>query len=200
MRTLRANAPLVGILAVTTAYAALRYNVFKGIAWEHLPLYVANKAVAWTSITLLAVAAVQAVARRQELLSSRYVAQSAALGAAHVLMTLVLLSPPRYPDLFDVTMQLTMVGELALLAGVIGAACAAMVRRSRAAALLLPVAVAGHCALLGARNWATPAKWPGNMPPITLICAVVAAVASVCSIGWALRSAHDRPRDIPEAP
>ena len=32
------------------AYAVLRYNVFKGVEWMHLPLYIINKSVALAGI------------------------------------------------------------------------------------------------------------------------------------------------------
>ena len=39
------------IFAFTEPYAILRYNVFKGFEWFHLPLQVTNKAICWTTIT-----------------------------------------------------------------------------------------------------------------------------------------------------
>lgn len=88
MKTNRSLAPLVGILVVTTAYAVLRYNVFKGIAWDHVPLYVLNKAVAWTATTLILAASVQALRSRKDLLSNEYLVQAIAMGGIHVLMSL----------------------------------------------------------------------------------------------------------------
>ena len=197
MKAFRSIAPLLGVLVVTTAYAVLRYNVFKGIAWDHVPLYVVNKAVAWTAITLLLVAAVRALRSRKDMLSSEYLAQAIAMGGMHALMSLVLISSARYPDLYDASQQLSLQGELALLAGVVAAACSTWARRRAVAAAALPLAVTLHCTALGARNWLLPSKWPGHLVPITLICAATAVVAAVATMAWARRppmpSTHQDP-------
>jgi hypothetical protein len=188
--TLRSRGTLIAVLVFTSAYAALRYNVLKGIAWEHLPLYVLNKTVAWAGVTLMLVASWQALARRDNWVSNPHFIQGRALAGLHVLTSVVLLSPARYPDLFDAAHQLKGPGELALLGGVVATACVVSATRSTLLALLLPVAVVAHCALLGARNWLTPDKWPGYMVPITLLSALVAlATAVLAAVG-----AQRRPR------
>jgi hypothetical protein len=169
----------LGTLILTIAYAVVRYNVFKAIAWHHLPLFVLNKAVAWTATTLLLIAAVRAVARRENLLASPWLGIATGMGAVHVLMSLVLLSPERYASLYDASRQLSWVGELALLGGVVATVSNVLARRHKAAALFLPVAIVLHCTALGAHGWLTPSQWPGYMPPITLVCAVTATAASV---------------------
>ena len=35
-------------------YAVVRYNVFKGVEWIHLPLYVVNKSFALSGVTFVA--------------------------------------------------------------------------------------------------------------------------------------------------
>lgn len=200
MKTNRSLAPLVGILVVTTAYAVLRYNVFKGIAWDHVPLYVLNKAVAWTATTLILAASVQALRSRKDLLSNEYLVQAIAMGGIHVLMSLALLSATRYPDLYDASQQLSLTGELALLGGVLAAACSSWARRHATAAAALPIAIGLHCAALGARNWLLPSKWPWHMVPITLICAATAIAAAIATIRWARRPSMPTPSTSEELP
>src|ERR1041385_4217428 len=43
------------------AYAVVRYHLFKGVPWEHLPLYTVNKALAMASTALAALAVVLGV-------------------------------------------------------------------------------------------------------------------------------------------
>jgi len=183
----RHHSTLLAVVAVTATYAAIRYNVFKGVGWEHFPLFVMNKSIAWSGTILLLLAGWQAVASRVDLVTSRYFIQAAALGGLHVLVSLVLLGPARYPDLFDRSMQLNLVGELALLGGVVATGCLVWVRSSMASAILLPLAVAAHCAILGFRNWITPGAWPGRMPPITLLSAMAAVAALVLTAVWSRR-------------
>lgn len=38
------------LFVLTELYAILRYNVFKGYAWYHLPIQVTNKAICWTAL------------------------------------------------------------------------------------------------------------------------------------------------------
>ncbi len=178
----------LGTLILTLAYAVVRYNVFKGIAWHHLPLFVLNKSVAWTATVLLLVAVTRALVRRENLLVSPWLGLATGTGTVHVLMSLVLLGPERYPGLYDASRQLHWAGELALLGGVTAAVFNVLGRRHKVAALSLPAAISLHCAALGAGGWFTPTQWPGFMPPITLICAITAAVAACAACVWGWRT------------
>jgi len=42
------------LFVLTETYSVLRYNVFKGYAWHHLPIQVTNKAICWTSLNAFA--------------------------------------------------------------------------------------------------------------------------------------------------
>ena len=42
------------LFALTEVYALVRYNVWKGYAWFHLPVQVTNKAICWTSLNAFA--------------------------------------------------------------------------------------------------------------------------------------------------
>lgn len=192
MSRARSHVPLVAALVVTSAYAVLRYNVLKGVPWEHLPLYVINKSVAWTSVTLVLVAALQALKGYSES-AARNVSSGYTLAGLHVLMSLVLLSPARYPELFDPGQQLTAIGGLTALSGVLGVAGAFGARGNRLGPVFFSLAIATHCTLLGARGWFTPSKWPGYMVPITLLSALTALVAAILSI-LALRKMGDAGR------
>jgi hypothetical protein len=182
--TQRRLTPLLLTLAVTSVYAVVRYHVFKGVPWAHLPLYVLNKAVAWSSIVLFAGAAWQAGRTSAGLVANPLFDQGRALAGAHVLGSLAQFSPATYPAFFDAAGGLSFVGEFALFGGVL--ATVGLLRASKAAAwlLLFPAAVALHTALVGLPNWLSPAKWPGYMPPITLLSAGTALAAAGFSGRW----------------
>ena len=42
---------MIFLFVLTEVYAIMRYNVWKGYEWYHLPLQVTNKAICWTSLT-----------------------------------------------------------------------------------------------------------------------------------------------------
>lgn len=182
MATRRRWAILGAVLVATTLYATVRYNVCKGVPWAHWPLYVTNKALAWSSVTLLLVGALQALRGRVAKGALPAFVDGAALAGAHVLASLALLAPARYPDLFAVDGGFTLAGELTILAGVLASLALAAARRSVVALPALGVAVAVHVALLGSAGWLTPEKWPGYLVPITLLAFVTAAALVVVSV------------------
>lgn len=167
---------VLATLAVTLAYAVLRYNVIKGVAWAHLPLYVANKSVAWSSVVLFALAAARGLRTHTSWTADPRFAAGAMLAGAHVWMSLALLGPADFPELYDDVQRFTLEAELAMLVGVIGAALITSLRREARATRWLPIAMLAHPTLLGFRSWATPSAWPGYLLPITLLSAITALV------------------------
>jgi predicted dinucleotide-binding enzyme len=55
---------LLFVFAYSEFYAVLRYNVFKGYEWYHLPIQVTNKGICWTSLTGMALAQLPGVLAR----------------------------------------------------------------------------------------------------------------------------------------
>lgn len=182
-----ASRRVVAAVAVAClAYAALRYVVVGPVPAAHLPLYVANKAAAFAGITLLGLALLVAplgarlgsLARLDRGVLAR---AGGALSAGHALGSVLLLSAPRFPDLYAADGLLTGRGEVAMAAGVV--ATVALLwqghrpgswRRTR----LLVVAVAvAHAAAIGWPKWLAPASWHGGLPPITLLSALIGAGA-----------------------
>lgn len=86
--------------------------------------------------------------------------------------------------------KLSLSGELAVLLGVLAAGTwlAWMRARSNGAGrpwgILASLLLAGHMLAMGLSGWLTPDKWPKGMPPITLICFVLAVAAAAM---WVLR-------------
>jgi hypothetical protein len=166
----------------------VRYHVFKGVPWSHLPLYTLNKAAAWAGLVLMFSGAWRAAREKSDPVGHAYFRQGVALAWAHVFASLVLFGPVNYPDLFDTGARLTAPAEVALLAGVIGTVALTGVRRSQVWVILLPAVAAVHTAFLGARNWIAPGKWPGHLVPITLWSFLAAVALFAVVIGGGPRA------------
>jgi DMSO/TMAO reductase YedYZ heme-binding membrane subunit len=172
-------------------YAVVRYHIFGAVAWDHLPLFIMNKAISFTSVGVIAAAYLA----RRPVVKLRYGITGFGLAALHVLMSFCLLTPADYPKLFAGA-RLSGMGELAMLAG-----CVAMIALCLPAVATLPAMLealgrvswrrwqrAGYVALaltgvhvlaIGGKGWLDPGSWPGAMPPITLWSFAIALVPLV---------------------
>lgn len=193
---------LLTILALTLTYSILRYHVFGTVEWSQLPLYVVNKSVSWTGLTLLALAYI----RREKATARDLGVLGAFLICSHIVMSLALLSPAYYAKLFEGA-RLNGWGSGVLLAGVSAAVVLALpaiatlpgmhaalgearwLRWQRAGYWTLALA-ATHCALLGWKGWLTPGSWQGGLPPITLL-GFITALAPLARKAVSGRGAHN---------
>lgn len=179
------------ILAVTLAYSILRYHVAGDSSWTWFPLWTTNKALSWTAAALLSVSYLvsdKGNARRLGLLGF-------ALMAWHSLVSLFLLSPKFYAKLYAVD-SLTAAALASMILGGLGTAafcCPAWASRDglkeslgldrwltlqRMGYLGLALSAA-HCLAIGLPGWLTPSKWPGGLPPITLLGFLTALLPAV---------------------
>lgn len=182
------------MFAFFIAYAVLRYHLFKGEPWSRLPFWTLNKAVAMTSVTLLALALIQGVRRRGPGLASG----AAALGRlgfflalGHTIASLALLNPAEFPSFFTAAGGLTLSTGVSMAAGAAaylvfwhldrnsGSESAAGSRRAYVRLALLLTAV--HAGGIGWYVWIAPSTWPGRLIPLTLIAAVIAVGAWLAS-------------------
>ena len=192
------------------AYAIVRYNVYKGVEWTHLPLYIVNKSAAFAGVILVALAylvgkwfggpaGTEPVRARAKFLGLA----GFAMITVHVLMAMVLLSPASYEKFYEASGKLNLTGELTFLFGVLAYCCLlfpaistlpymydalGMERWLKAqhmgyAALAL---ACGHTLAMGSAGWADIASWPGSMPPITLL-GFLAALAGLAGKLWVIR-------------
>jgi len=182
MKAIRLIVPLV------TCYATLRYNVFKGVAWDEWPIYVVNKVFALSALLLVVRCIIQQRGRGS--VDSKLLSVAGSLMLMHIALSLAILDPAYYPKFFTGS-KLTMQGGLSMLVGAISAAGIHYYFRScanrEASCWINSVGVfallAGvHAGLLGYPSWLSPATWPGYMVPITLISFVTGVAALVISI------------------
>ncbi len=184
---------LVAAFTFSLAYAVLRYNVFKGVGWQHLPLYIVNKAVSLSAVVLLASSYLVGRWIRvfhddpvKRLVLSKFLGLSGFwLAALHVLMSMLLLSPHYYEKFFrDEKLNLT--GELAMLFGAFSLMFLLIPvvsslprmkqdlgelwwRRSQRLGYVALTLNSGHLFAMGYRGWLDVSAWPGGLPPITMI-------------------------------
>lgn len=186
---------VVGVWAAMMGYATLRYHVFGGVAWQHLPVFTTNKAVSFASLALLAAAYLV----RESGLRLRYGLSGFGLSLLHVLMTLPIFNAQTYPKLYAQN-ALSLSGELAVLAG-----CLAVAALCFPAAASLPAIKqalgsetwlrwqrlgylgilfsALHVIPIGWQGWWTPETWPAHMPPITVWSFLLALIPLALFVG-----------------
>jgi DMSO/TMAO reductase YedYZ heme-binding membrane subunit len=193
---------LLGIWGVCLIYAIVRYNVFKGVEWVHLPLYVVNKSFAFGGLSFIAASYLSGKwikvysgdeKRRRSLTKFLGLTGMYFIGL-HVFASLAMLSPVYYEKFFLETGKLSLTGELTVLFGVLGVGFLLFpavttlplmyealggVRWQRAQRMgywTLAMA-AGHTFTMGFVGWTDVSTWPGGLPPITLLGFLVAASA-----------------------
>ena len=181
------------ITVASVAYATIRYNVFKGVAWTDWPVFILNKGLALSSLVLLA-AWILRHRRSTDVSEPALLAAASRLMLAHIGLSLIVLSPAYFPAFF-VDGRLTWQAGAALAIGTAAAVGLPVFSRpgrahqSRLRGLGLIAFAAGcHAALFGHSSWFTPAAWPGYLLPITL----VSFAAGLVGIGAAW-SGHAHP-------
>ncbi len=193
---------LATILGVSMSYAVIRYNIFKGVEWVHLPLYITNKAFALSAVVLIACSYAVGKAirlhpenRDKRIALVKYLGlMGFSLAAMHGLMSMTMLSPVYYEKFYVETGKLNLMGELSVLFGVLSLWCLTVpaitslpfmnehlgrdrwrrMQRMGYAALALNC---GHLAAMGFSGWIDVSTWPGSLPPITLLGFVISAWA-----------------------
>lgn len=175
---------ITAALGFSAVYATVRYNVFKGVAWSDWPHYTGSKILALASLILIAVA-VARLAARQARPIRRLMAVASGLAIAHALVSLGLLDPGYYESYFAGD-RLTLTGGGSVMLGALAVALLQWGKGRRGSstpdAAVKPLALLAflsglHAALPATANWFAPEKWPGGMPPITLISFLIGLAA-----------------------
>ncbi len=193
------------------AYAIVRYNVFKGVEWTHLPLYIVNKSAAFAGVIFIALSYLAGKYFSGPAGSEPARAKAKFLGltgfamiTVHILMSMVLLSPANYEKFFAASGKLNLSGELTFLFGVTAYGCllfpaittlpymydALGMERWLPAQHMGYATLAlacGHTFAMGYKGWLDTATWPGSMPPITMLGFVAALIALLGKLVWMMR-------------
>ncbi len=188
-------------LLACIAYATIRYNGFKGVAWSEWPVYTLNKSLALASLLLMMIYVIQR--QRGVARASRAILIPAwLLMLAHVGLSVFLLSPAYYGKYF-IGAKLTWQAGWSMLLGVLATVFfhrnvrfCELTENARLVRItgLIGCASGVHAGLLGYPGWFTPQHWPGYMVPITLISFVAGAIALIVSFRKP-RATQDASRD-----
>ena len=178
---------VVLVFLLSLFYSILRYNIFKGVDWVDFPTYVLNKALSLSILILFALTHYHR--NRAHSKSSALIQEFAILFAVlHILLSFLVFSPHYFPDFFDDS-KLSLTGNLSMFFGVlaIGILLALTDKKSfkelsftisnkKNIASMLFLAISMHVLIMGFNGWIKPHTWPGNLPPITLVAFIVAAM------------------------
>ncbi len=195
------------IFVVTFAYAILRYNILKGIAWEHLPLFISNKAISLSAVMFIALSYLLGPLARfwpktiVPLLGLRqfFGLVGFGLAALHGFMSLLIFTPAYYPKFFSQDGTLNLIGEFSMafgilaffvfaavaLTSILGVAGSMSSQRWQAVQRLGYfglVLVLFHVLAMGYEGWMKPSSWPGGMLPVSLFAAIIIAFALLLRI------------------
>ncbi|GAB4359822.1 MAG: hypothetical protein Kow0073_18900 [Immundisolibacter sp.] len=200
------------LLVVTAAYASARYVVFGPWTSAALPLYVFNKATAWSALLLLALAlglgpAARLWPRLGGLLWRRryWGVVGFVLATVHIMLSLSILNYGYYRLMFRQAFEFNALAGWSLLAGALawmalmaplaaslpGVQAAMSVRywRMLQRVGLLGLSLTGLHLAYGVPGWWQPALWYGGLPPITLLSASAVVLVLVLRLAaWV----HDR--------
>jgi DMSO/TMAO reductase YedYZ heme-binding membrane subunit len=194
------------------AYAIVRYNVFNGVEWIHLPLYVVNKSLALGGVIFIALSYLVGKlfdpyprdARRRRAMAKFFGLTGFGMISMHIFMGFIMLSPAYYAKFFHESGKMNLIGELTFLFGVLAVGCLFFpavttlpnmyealggqrwLRAQRMGYWALAMAC-GHTLTMGYKGWFDVASWPGSLPPITLLGFLAALSAIVVKLVFLAR-------------
>ncbi len=195
------------IFLAVFAYSVIRYNVIKGTPWVELPLFISNKAISLSAVVFIALSyALGSLARFWPktfvpalTLRKFFGLLGFGLAAIHGLVSLLIFTPAYYPKFFLASGKLNLVGELSMLFGILAFFVFALVAIFSIPAVVKSVEPARwlaiqrigylglalvffHVFVMGLEGWLKPAGWPGGLLPISLVAAIVIALALLVKI------------------
>jgi len=192
------------ILSFCFFYALLRYVIVGPVETNEIPIFIFNKAVSWSAVTLLFLS-IYATSKNLNTIARDYGTYAYWSIVCHVLLTLSILNNNHYSKLFEYE-KLTLFGQLSILTGVLLVVSflyyhynfsltnnfTTVVKRITKIKLILIIALA-HLFFLGGKGWLSPEQWYGYLPPITLISFIIVLITLFYTYEW--KWALNRKRD-----
>jgi len=191
---------LILVLLFFLVYATMRYIVFKGVDPNHFPLYIMNKVFSISGLFFLAISYAFGKVRwmrfSEDAKQNQFIKFTGlagfSLSALHVFNSLIILSPEYFPKFYDENMM-NLNGELTMLMGVFSLYCFTIPaittipfmqeavgikkwQQGQRMGYLGLVAALLHTTIMGFSGWIDVSSWPGYMPPITLLSAIIAII------------------------
>ncbi|MGF1579583.1 MAG: hypothetical protein ACFCD0_09485 [Gemmataceae bacterium] len=189
------------VFGVALAYSILRYHIAGGVPWDHLPLFILNKATSLAAVFFVACSYL--VGRvfnwhnddpRVKLVVIKFCGLVGfSLAAIHTLFSVCLLNPAYLKKFFEESGRLSFFGELGLAVGVLAlwalsipaittlpmmpkALGGARWKRTQRMGYLCLSLVVAHMIAFGWKGWITPGTWQWGLPPISIWAALAAAL------------------------
>lgn len=179
--------PIFIIFSLSTGYAILRYNIFGGVLWSRLPLFVLNKAFALSGFILLIVSYSTLFSTKIKTFNQEVLKHLGISGFLFILLhaglSMLLFRPAVYSKFFDENGWLTAFAGVSMLAGILSLILLWIYNMSFSLLykekFSLPlkqnifnasIILGGfHLFFMGYSGWLEPEKWFGKLPPISLI-------------------------------
>lgn len=190
---IKPNSTLIIIesLLITSTYAFIQYQVFGDFKPTNMALFIINKTLIFSAITLIPF-----------MINSKEKALKFSINSLvflHIAISLYLLNPGFYPEIFENNNMLNTMGILLVGFGLIAALfffnSVAKMFIEIAPALnssLLFIFVIAHNASIGWNIWLNYTQWNGGMPPITMITAFILCYSLVLTVVRFFRKRADK--------
>jgi hypothetical protein len=183
------------VLLFCFTYAIIRYVIIGPVDAVEIPIFILNKAVSWTAVTLLFFS-IYTTSKNLNNTAREYGTYAYWCIVCHALLTLSIMNENYFVKLFEGG-KLTLFGQLSILSGVLlivlflyyyynfsnTSNFTTVVKRISKVKLILIIALA-HLFFLGGKGWITPEKWYGYLPPITLISFIIVLITLFYTYEW----------------
>jgi hypothetical protein len=191
---------ILTVIIFASLYAILRYHIFKGVEWQHFPLFIMNKILAFSGFLLLVLSVglepVYGKKGPEWFTMRKFLGRSGlVMIVMHILMSFLLFRPEVYDKFFSADGTLNAVGEWSMLLGTLGIAAYIIMHntfanpedgnrfqqwvRSPFYGILALLLSALHVGILGFSGWLTPRDWHGGMPSISLLSVAFFLIAMI---------------------
>lgn len=190
----RATSISLIVIAISTLYAVVRYNLVRSVPFDNFPLYIFNKSIALSATILIGLSFLLGPLARfwpkqfsQHLYLRKYLGVIGfTVAAFHALMSLILLTPAYYPRFFSTDGKLNLIGESSMLFGALAFAIFTIVSVTslpdmeknmdqskwkfiQRLGYLAYTFVLAHVAIMGFRGWFRAESWQYGLVSISLI-------------------------------
>lgn len=195
------------IVGISLSYAILRYNVFAGVTWSHLPLFINNKAISLAAVIFIGASyligkfgtCLPFHPGNLKILIEFSGLAGFSLAALHSLISLLLFTPAYYPKFFFEDESMNLTGELSMLFGVLSLWCLTVTaihsmpymskalgakrwKQGQQMGYACLALAGGHVLVMGLAGWLKPGEWHGFLPPISLLAFIAAVIPLLVKI------------------
>lgn len=182
MKKINSSNVIILITLITTSiYAIIRYNIFHEVPWSDLPLYVFNKAISLAAVILFAISRI-IKSNFEHNIKKSLKDISVIFALIHVVISITIISPSYFAKFYLSDSHFSLLGSLTLFFGILAfllmflfsnkfflrKILSKKANMSKIVFFFLFLSAA-HVFVMGYQGWLLPSKWPGSLPPISLL-------------------------------